>query len=168
MNRTQWPSSALTYDWFRQHHAWLIRRVERQTGCRFFAEDIASEAFVQLLQNPNFLNIREPRAMLTTIAQRLLYEVWRRRDAERGYLIWAASESQQMLPSQEERALILESLTIIERVLDGHCANARYAFLCHQLDGLTHAEISKNLGVSVRMVQKYISNIIRLCHLATE
>ncbi|MCL1621610.1 hypothetical protein [Ralstonia pseudosolanacearum] len=102
--------------------------------------------------------------MLTTIAQRLLYEVWRRRDAEGRHLILAASKPQQMLPLQEGRALILESLTIIDRVPDGRSTKVRYAFLCHRL---AHAEIAKNLGVSVRMVQKYISHILHLCHLAT-
>jgi len=160
------PANALASDWFQQHYAWLAGRMGRKTGCRFGAEDLASEAFAQLLQKPGWQNTREPRALLTTIAQRLLYEIWRRRDLEQAYLTWAADQPQATLPSPEERALLLEALTTIDRVLDGLPAKARTAFLYSQLDGLTYPEIAERLDVSVRMVQKYMTQALRLCYLA--
>jgi RNA polymerase sigma-70 factor (ECF subfamily) len=137
-----------------------------KTGCRFGAEDIAAEAFAQLLQRPGWQDTREPRALLTTIAQRLLYDTWRRRDLEEAYMAWAATQPQATLPSPEERALILETLTSIDRVLDGLAPKARRAFLYSQLDGLTYPEIAERLQVSVRMVQKYMTQAMRLCYLA--
>jgi RNA polymerase sigma-70 factor (ECF subfamily) len=160
------PANEQASDWFREHYAWLAGRVGRKTGCRFGAEDVVSETFMQLLQMPGWQGAREPRALLTTIAQRLLYEVWRRRDLERAYQAWAAALPEATLPSPEERALILETLTTIDRVLDGLPAKARIAFLCSQLDGLTYAEIAARLQVSVRMVQKYMTQALRLCYLA--
>ncbi|KHK49834.1 RNA polymerase sigma factor [Ralstonia sp. A12] len=160
------PATELASDWFQQHYAWLNSRMRHKTGCCFGAEDIASEAFAQLLQKPDWQDTREPRALLTTIARRLLYEVWRRRDLEQAYLAWAATQPQATLPSPEERALMLETLITIDSVLDGLSVKARSAFLYSQLDGLTYPEIATRLGVSVRMVQKYMTQAIRLCYLA--
>ncbi|AST34750.1 sigma-70 family RNA polymerase sigma factor [Ralstonia solanacearum] len=153
-------------DWFRQHYAWLAGRMGRKTGCRFGAEDLASEAFAQLLQMPDWQGVREPRALLTTIAQRLLYDIWRRRDLELAYQAWAAAQPEATLPSPEERALVLEALATIDRLLDGLPVKARTAFLYSQLDGLTYPEIAERLNVSVRMVQKYMTQAMRLCYLA--
>ena len=166
MTQTCQPVTELASDWFRQHYAWLARRMGCKTGCRFGAEDIAAEAFAQLLQRPGWQDTREPRALLTTIAQRLLYDIWRRRDLEEAYMAWAATQPQATLPSPEERALILETLTSIDRVLDGLPPKARSAFLYSQLDGLTYPEIAERLQVSVRMVQKYMTQSLRLCYLA--
>lgn len=161
------PADELASDWFRQHYIWLAGRMACQTGCRFGAEDVASEAFVQLLQMTGWQGASEPRALLTTIAQRLLYEVWRRRDLERAYLAWAATQPQPTLPSPEERTLILETLITIDRALDGLPIKARCAFLYSQLDGLTYVEIAQRLEVSVRMVQKYMTQAMRLCYLTS-
>lgn len=160
------PAVELASDWFLQHYVWLTSRMRRQIGCRFAAEDIASEAFLQLLRKPDWQDTRAPRALLTTIAQRLLYEIWRRRDLEQGYLAWVATQPQTAVPSPEERVLILEALVTIDRVLDGLSAKARTAFLYSQLDGLTYPEIAARLEVSVRMVQKYMAEALRLCYLA--
>ena len=166
MTKVCQPGDDLESDWFQQHYVWLTGRMGRKTGCRFGAEDVASEAFAQLLQTPGWEATREPRALLTTIAQRLLYEIWRRRDLEATYMAWAATQPQATLPSPEERALILETLATIDRVLDGLSVKARSAFLYSQLDGLTYPEIAERLEVSVRMVQKYMTQALRLCYLA--
>ena len=78
---------------FRIHYPWLCSRLHRYLNSRAHAEDIAVDAFVQLLSAPQVAPIRQPRALLTTIAQRLVYQVWRRRDLERAYLA-ALSEAQ--------------------------------------------------------------------------
>lgn len=166
MTQTSQFARELASDWFEQHYVWLAGRMWRKTGCRFGAEDIASEAFLQLLERPDWQCTREPRALLTSIAQRLLYEVWRRRELEHAYLLWSATQPLATLPSPEDRAVMLERLVMIDRVLDGLTVKARRALLYSQLDGLTYPEISVLLGVSVRMVQKYMTEAMRRCYLA--
>lgn len=159
------PATEVASDWFRQHYAWLAGRMGVRRAA-VSAEDLASEAFAQLLQMPDWQGTREPRALLTTIAQRLLYDIWRRRDLELAYQAWAAAQPEATLPSPEERALVLEALATIDRLLDGLPVKARTAFLYSQLDGLTYPEIAGRLNVSVRMVQKYMTQAMRLCYLA--
>lgn len=71
---------------FRSHYQWLCTRLRRHLDSSAHAEDIAADTFVQFLTSPGVVPIRQPRALLTTIAQRLMYQLWRRRDLERAYL----------------------------------------------------------------------------------
>lgn len=68
---------------FRSDYRWLTDKLRRRISYGTMAEDIASEAFLRLAAIPELPHIREPRAMLTTLAQRVLYENWRRRDLDR-------------------------------------------------------------------------------------
>lgn len=153
---------------FRSDYRWLTEKLRFRIGCGFNAEDIASEAFTQMAALPDLLSVREPRAMLSTIANRLLYESWRRRDLERAYLAALASRPEAVHPSPEAQELVMESLMLIDKALDGLSAKAREAFFYSHLDGLTYVQISGKLNVSVSMVRKYIAKALINCYLAAQ
>ncbi|KVH03942.1 MULTISPECIES: sigma-70 family RNA polymerase sigma factor [Burkholderia] len=152
---------------FRNDYPWLLGRLRYKLGCAFTAEDIASETFVQLIAQAGTSSVREPRALLTTIAHRLVYDFWRRRDLERAYLAVLAARPESVAPSEEERALVVETLHAIDRMLAGLSAKARNAFIYSQFHGLTHAEIADRLGVSKRTVRDYLAQALRACYLAS-
>ncbi|HDR9503535.1 TPA: sigma-70 family RNA polymerase sigma factor [Burkholderia cepacia] len=152
---------------FRSDYPWLLGRLRYKLGCVFTAEDIASETFVQLVAQPDTTLVREPRALLTTIAYRLVYDFWRRRDLERAYLAALAARPESVVPSEEERAIILETLHEIDRTLAGLSAKARSAFIYSQFHELTHAEIAERLGVAKRTVRDYLAQALRACYLAS-
>lgn len=152
---------------FRSDYRWLTDKLRRRFSHGTGAEDIASEAFVRLAAIPDLLNLREPRAMLTTLAQRILYETWRRRDLEQAYLNALANHPQRCHPSPEEQEMVIESLLAIDRALDGLSVNARKAFLFNQLDGMTYADIAERLDVSPSMVRKYVAKALTNCYLAS-
>ncbi|TPE71046.1 RNA polymerase subunit sigma, partial [Burkholderia pseudomallei] len=79
------------------------------------------------------------RAFLTTVAQRVLYNHWRRERLERAYLDALAQWPEAVAPSPETRAVLFETLVEVDRMLDGLPAVVRRAFLLAQLDGMTHA-----------------------------
>lgn len=151
---------------FKSDYGWLCARVSRAMGCPHGAQDIASETFLRVLALPDPGSIREPRALLTTIARRLMYEGWRRQDIERAYLETLAQAPLCAHPSPEERLLLLETLAEIDRLLDGLSAKAKAAFLYHQLDGLTYLQIGELLQVSVSRVQQYMADAFKRCYLA--
>jgi DNA-directed RNA polymerase specialized sigma24 family protein len=88
-------------------------------GSRDSAEDVASEVFVRMvaLSYANTDTIGEPRALLTTIAQRVIYELWRRSDLQRAYEMAIAALPEQLVASPEEQAIVLEALRTIDKVL---------------------------------------------------
>ncbi|MBH3460551.1 sigma-70 family RNA polymerase sigma factor [Pseudomonas putida] len=153
---------------FVQNYTWLCARLRSRMACPHSAEDIASEAFVRILGLPDPAAIREPRAMLTTIAQRLLQESWRRRDLERAYVRWVRDLPAQVQPSPEEAHLVIDSLLHLDRVLDGLPGQGKAAFIHSQLGGMTYSDISHRLGISVSRVQQYMSEAFRLCYQALD
>jgi RNA polymerase sigma-70 factor (ECF subfamily) len=153
---------------FRMHHDWLYDRIRRRVRCPHHADDLAAETFAQVVALPDPGAIHEPRAFLTTIAHRLLLETWRRRDLERAYIAALAALPEPVYPSPEERAMVLETLLAIDRLLDNLSPKARAAFLYSQLEGLTYAEIAARLGVSVSRVRQYLAQALKRCYEAGE
>lgn len=152
---------------YSDHHGWLHAWLRRQLGCTHSAADVAHDVFVRMLGRPDALkDLREPRAYLTTIARRLVFDSWRRRDLEQAYLAELAVLPEQAFPSAEERALVLETLLAIDRLLDGLSDKARRAFLMSQLDGMTYKEIAVELKVSASRVRQYMAQAMARCYAA--
>ncbi|MDX5627937.1 MULTISPECIES: sigma-70 family RNA polymerase sigma factor [unclassified Brenneria] len=153
---------------FRSDYRWLTDRLRRRIAYGCEAEDVASEAFLRLASLPDLASVQEPRAMLTTLAKRVLYENWRKRDLEKAYFAALANKPELYHPSPEEQQLLMEALLTIDQALEGLSIKARQAFLYSQLDGMTYADIAEKLGVSVSMVRKYIAKALTNCYLATQ
>lgn len=147
---------------FGEHHGWLFCRLQVHLGCREEAADLASETFAQVVALPNPQGIREPRALLTTIAKRLMFKSWRRRDLERAYLEALAGQAEAVEVSAEEHWLAIEALERIDALLDGLSPRARAAFLYSQLDGMSYPRIAQQLGVSTIRVRQYVAKGLRL------
>lgn len=148
---------------FRSHYSWLCSRLRRHLDSPASAEDIAAETFVQVLTSPGVVPIRQPRALLTTIAKRLIFQLWRRRDLEHAYLEVLRNECEESAPSPEELSQMLEALQIIDHLLDGLPSKVKATFLLSQVEGLTYAEIAVTLGISLRSVNDYMSKAFKRC-----
>lgn len=150
---------------FRSHYDWLCSRLRYHLhhSLDASAEDIAADTFVQLLSRPEVLPIRQPRALLTTISQRLVYQLWRRRDLERAYLDALQYDEETVQPSPQDLAQMLEALEAIDRLLDGLPAKVRATFLLSQVNGLTYPQIAEQLGISQRSVSDYMTRAAQRC-----
>ncbi len=149
---------------FGEHHGWLLERLRIRLGCRHEAADVAAETFARIVAAPPTQPIREPRALLTTIAKRLIFASWRRRDLERAYLETLVVQEYPEAPSAEEHYLMIEALLEVDRLLGGLSTKARAAFLYSQVDGRTYASIAEELGVSITRVQQYVVQGLKACY----
>ncbi|WP_291379290.1 MULTISPECIES: sigma-70 family RNA polymerase sigma factor [Achromobacter] len=155
---------------YRDHHSWLFGWLRKRMGCAHNAADVAQDTFERLLASRNVLlgqrlQINEPRAYLTTTAKRLLIDRARREQLERAYLaeLELMAEDLPQYPSPEQLLIAVQALDQICQVLEGVSAKARAAFLLHYLDGQTHAAVAAHLGVSTKMVQKYLVQVLLHC-----
>ncbi|AFY21424.1 sigma-70 family RNA polymerase sigma factor [Pseudomonas sp. UW4] len=148
---------------FRAHYHWLCTRLRQSLYDAAAVEDIACETFLQLLQAPGLTAIREPRALLTTIARRLLYQRWRRGDLERQYLQQLQQAEPIHAESPEELVQRSQTLTRVERSLQRLPGKVRSTFLLARIDGLTYPQIAAALGISLRSVSDYMTRSQALC-----
>ncbi len=151
-----------------EHHRWLQAWLRRKLDCPARAADLMQDTFVRLLARDEAVELREPRAFLTTVAQRLLYNHWRREALEQAWQETLAHLPPETMPSPEQRAILLETLTEIDRLLDGLPLAVRRAFLMAQLDGLPQAEIARRLGVSLATVKRHLVRAGLRCYFALD
>lgn len=146
------------------HHGWLNAWLRARLGNAADAADLAQDTFLRLLQRTERLELKAPRAFLRTIARGLVIDHWRREEIERAYLETIAHLPEGEVPDAESRALVLELLESIARMLEGLKPKVRQAFLLAQCEGLTHKQIAEQLGVSVRSVERYVADALYHCY----
>lgn len=146
------------------HHGWLNVWLRARLGNAADAADLAQDTFVRLLQRTERLELKAPRAFLRTIARGLVIDHWRREEIERAYLETIAHLPEAQTPSAESRALILELLENIARMLEGLKPKVRQAFLLAQCEGFTHKQIAEHMGLSLRSVERYVADALFHCY----
>ncbi|MFF7706273.1 RNA polymerase sigma factor [Pseudomonas sp. NPDC007930] len=151
---------------YRDHRPWLLGWLRRNIACPYRAEDLSQDTFTRLLGRPTLAPAREPRAFLLTVAKGLLFDHFRRAALEQAYLDELALLPEAEQPSPEAQQLILEDLRAIDQHLGKLSSKARHAFVLNRLDGLGHAEIASQLGVSVPRVRQYLAQALRQCYIA--
>ncbi|PWB32894.1 RNA polymerase subunit sigma [Pseudomonas sp. SDI] len=160
------PSSKLAF-FFSDHHRWLLHHIQQRLRNHADAEDTAADTFCQLLSarvDPD--SIEQPRAYLSTIARRLIYDRHRRRKLELAYLERLSALPEALAPSPEEQLLLLEALVAIDRALGDLPQVVKATFLYSQLDGLSYVAIAQQLGISERTVSRYMKQALRQCYLS--
>lgn len=160
------PSSNKLGYFFSDHHRWLLQHVQRHLRNRADAEDTAAETFCQMLTarvDPD--SIQQPRAYLSTIARRLIFDRHRRRQLELAYLERLSLLPEPLAPSPEDQLLLIEALVAIDRALAGLPAIVKSSFLYSQLDGMSYVDIAAKLGLSERTVSRYMKQALTQCYL---
>ncbi|KPC38740.1 RNA polymerase sigma-70 family protein [Pseudomonas amygdali pv. morsprunorum] len=71
-----------------------------------------------------------------------------------------------MAPSEEERAIILETLVELDQLLDDLPVLVKRAFLMSQVDGLSHGQIAAELGISIATVKRHLNKAALRCYFA--
>ncbi|MDZ7751323.1 MAG: sigma-70 family RNA polymerase sigma factor [Gammaproteobacteria bacterium] len=148
------------------HHGWLLGWLGRKLGCPHDAADLSHDTFLRLLRGRDLPGLREPRAYLLVIANRLLINRHRRRKVEEEALRQVA-----VLLEREERRgpaetvvaqdLLAQVLLLLTEELP---EKPRRAFLMARVDGKSYREIAARLDVSESSVKQYLAKVLAHCH----
>ena len=125
------------------NYGWLNTWLRARLGNAADATDLAQDTFVRLLQKTERLELKALCAFLRTIAHLPEAET----------------------PSAEARALVIELLESIARMLEGLKPKVRQAVLLAQCEGLTHKQIAEQMGLSLRSVERYVADALYHCDL---
>jgi len=148
------------------HHGWLLGWLRRKLRCPHDAADLSHDTFLRLLNRGDPPGLREPRAYLLVIANRLLINRHRRRKVEEEALRQVAV----LLERQERRGpaetviardLLAQVLLLLTEELP---EKPRRAFLMARVDGMSYREIARRLEVSESSVKQYLAKVLAHCH----
>lgn len=148
---------------YREHHGWLHAWLGRKLDNSFDAADIAHDTFLRILTKGFSAAGSEPRALLTHIAKGIMVDRWRRHEVERAYAESAACLGEAVLPSEEQRLIIIEALMRIDDMLKSMSEKTRTIFLLAQLDGLTYAEIAAEMDTTLVTVKRHMRRAFIAC-----
>ena len=160
------PASQSVEGLYLVHRRWLTEWLRSRLGCPDNAADLAQDTFMRLLTAREVTPIREPRAFLTTVAKRVLFNHYRRQDLERAYLEALSQMPEPLARSEEHRAIILQTLLELDALLDGLPVLVKRAFLLAQVDGLGYQDIADELGISLATVKRYLHKAAMRCYFA--
>jgi RNA polymerase sigma-70 factor (ECF subfamily) len=118
---------------------------------------------MRLLAKEQEPQLHAPRTFLAKVAQSVLSNHYRRQKLERAYLEALAAMPEQVAPSLETQAILLETLIALDAALETLERPVREAFLWSQLDGWGHAQIAERLDVSITTVKRYIVKAGAMC-----
>lgn len=148
------------------HHGWLQSWLRRRLGDASDAADLAHDTFLRLLggrSQPRFGSMAEARAYLRTTAQNLCINLWRRQEIERAWLETLAATPEDLYPSAERQVMVLQALEEVGAMLQALSPKAARAFTLAVVCEMTDDEVGAELGVSGRMVRKYVAQAMLGC-----
>ncbi|MET0266644.1 MAG: sigma-70 family RNA polymerase sigma factor [Duganella sp.] len=149
---------------YSDHHGWLYSLLRRRLGNSADAADLAHDAFFRLLLKPrSFDSFSGARAYLSTAARGLCIDLWRRREIEQAWREALAAQPEAVACSAEQQAIVLESLAAVDAMLRRLPANVASAFVMAMVLEMSDKEVAAQLGVSDRMVRKYVAQAMLHC-----
>ena len=152
---------------YSSHHEWLRGWLRRHTRCSERAADLAQDTFCKLIESRIGEAPDNPRPYLATVARRLLIDGVRRAEVERTFLeAHAALMAGATAPCPERIASAVGELNLVMTELERLPKRARQAFLLARLDGLPHASIAVQLGISKSMIKQYVAKGYACCYAA--
>lgn len=151
---------------YQEHHGWIRALLRRKLGNASDAAELAHDVFLRLLSQPReFSSEAHARAYLNAASRNVCVDFWRRRRVEQAWLETLAGRSEDCMPSEEHRALVLEALLQVQAMLEKLPAPVAEAFLLAQLHGLGYRAIAERMGVSERTVTSYMAKAMFQCAL---
>lgn len=145
-----------------EHGAALRRFLRTRVADPSEQEDLAQESFVRLSSVEAPGTLENPRAFLFRIADNLVRDRRRRQMARRDLSYQSIEEQDLPDPSPSADVVLLhrDALDRVTAAIRNLEEPARTAFLLSRYRDMSYSEIAAHMQVSVKTVEKYISNAL--------
>jgi RNA polymerase sigma-70 factor (ECF subfamily) len=142
----------------------LRRYLLRLLGNRPDAQDVAHDAYARVFRAMEEEKARQPEGLLFTTARRLAINELRKRD--RATVRSVDAEILALTPadhpSVEDRVMAQQEWAATEAAITRLPIGCRTVLLLCKFEGLTHAEVASQLGISPKTVEKQHARALRL------
>ena len=152
-----------------EKRATLIRFLAARAGSMAVAEDLAQELYLKLAGRDRTAEVGNPQAMLFRMALNLMVDRARgeARSAARD-TAWREVARSQVggvdvadEPAADDAVASAQRLRQLVAAVAELPPQAGRAFRLHKLQGLSHAETAKAMGLSVKAIEKHVSAALK-------
>ena len=159
-------TASLNWGQLFQLEAPKLRRFLRRFGPAVSAEDITQDSFARLAAEPN--DVTSPSAYLFRVARNLAVDELRRskKCPVDPVSNLASLDCPSSAPSPEDAVIAGDEADHLHTALAELPEHQRTALILFKVEGFTHKEIGRRLGVSHRTVERYIADALKHCHQA--
>ena len=151
---------AATYAAYHRQLRTFFRRTVDETE----VEDLLQELYVRLIRQVDRAPPANCKGFLFSAAVNLLRDRWRRRAVRRLDQMDSLDGFGDLKDAEEHDPSLwteqIEQLEQFDRALDRVSDKAASAFLWHRVGGCSYVDIAARMGVSVSMVEKYVSSAL--------
>lgn len=146
----------------------LTRYLAKKVHSHEDASDLVQEAFLRMHKFQQNHTLDNARAFLYKTANNLAIDQMRRERVHDKYLSFemlpdqSDNDDDKLVPSAERFVSGEQELANAYEVIDGMPPKVRRAFLLHRGKDMSYTEIAKEMGVSNSMVEKYITEALKI------
>lgn len=158
-------------DVYLQHREELCRYIVNKFGMKFSeAEDIVHTAFTRFVGMDSPFSVENPRAFLYTASYNIAVDLKRHSQVQDRYSQSVVNNDAEIIDAvgPEREVDGKQRLGIISKALWNMPKKRRQLLLMSRFDGLSYAEIARQVGLSETVVRKHISNALADCHKALQ
>lgn len=158
-------------DIYLQHREELCRYLVTKCGIKFSeAEDIVQSAFARFVAMESPYSVENPRAFLYTTSYNIAIDQQRHNRVQQKYSQTVIDNDAEIVEAlgPEREVESKQRLGIIASALWGMPKKRRQLLMMSRFDGLSYAEIARQVGLSETVVRKHVSNALADCHKALQ
>lgn len=154
---------------YEEKRANLVRLFAARLGSRAEAEDLVQDLYLRLSGMEAVGPVDNPSALLHRIGSNLMLDRLRSqkrsgaRDSDWRAINTTAFAGQEVAdePSADEVVAGRQRLQALVEAVEDLPEKTRQAFQLHKLDGHSHVETARRMGISVSTVEKHISSALK-------
>jgi RNA polymerase sigma factor (sigma-70 family) len=155
---------------FRQHNRVLVGYLRSRLGSLQEAKEIAQEAYVRLLQlhepgTPGLLRAYLFKTASNLAIDRLRHRRVRQRSEEQPQLFEELNTTRGESDDPAEQLLASEQADRLLGYLQELPIKCQQVINLHRVEGISQLDVSARLGMSERMVRRYVTYAMVYCHL---
>lgn len=139
---------------YREYGRLVYATAHRVLGRHDLAEDVVQQTFLRAWEAADRIDVtRDPAPWLATIAKRAAIDIWRREARRQASSLADVAANHPALLSLPPDLESMEAVWQVRRAIDTLSSDEAAIVRLQHLDGMTHIQIAKRLGIPVGTVK---------------
>ena len=149
----------------RRHHSALLSFLRMRLRVAHYADDVAQESYIRMMQYEGSREISSPSSMLFRIAINVANDLGRSELTRRApdHCCLDDVDLVSDMPSADREIGARQELELLQAAIAQLSPKCRTVFLLSRARLMTYPEIARHCGISVKMVEKHISRALAVC-----